>query len=230
MARWFEMRFTFVLYRCVFSLDALLCQIGFQSVSCVTSWILGTLMAVSWRTRWGAWQPQSLKNVLWGIWKVARHGHHQMSQERHAPSSHCFVYGANLSLHSEARHDCSTEHRNVHRSVPLSLSSVAEFSIATWQRIWIARWCIYIFPVVVLQRCKAGHHHTYWRWRRYHSNPCREVGTEWLCLDTTNPIWSLAVTVRTVCVKNQIWETKWICLQSEQGLRYCVCLHFVHFP
>ncbi len=47
--------------------------------------------------------------------------HHQMFLGRDAPIRHRFVYGTNLSLHSEARHDCSTEHCDVHRSV-LSLS------------------------------------------------------------------------------------------------------------
>ncbi len=38
----------------------------------------------------------------------------------------------NLSLHSEARRDCSTEHRNVHPPVlSLSLSGVAEFGTMT---------------------------------------------------------------------------------------------------
>ncbi len=59
---------------------------------------------------------------------------HQMSQRRHAPNSHCFVYCVNLLLHSEAHHDCSTEHHNIHWSVLSSLSGAAEFSTVILQR------------------------------------------------------------------------------------------------
>ncbi len=48
---------------------------------------------------------------------------------------------------------------------------------------------------------------SYWRLRRYHSNPHADRS---VMSGRTNP-------VRTVCLKDLIWETNLICLQSEQS-------------
>ncbi len=97
-------------------LDALLTQSGYQNAFCVTSWILGAWMkCLDWQD--GLLDGHRAWQMSHGTFEnLHATSHHQMSQGRHAPTSHCFVYGANFSMQSEARHDCSTEHCNVHWS------------------------------------------------------------------------------------------------------------------
>ncbi len=129
VVRWFEMQFKYDLHRCVFSPDALLAQIGYQSVFCVTSWILGAWMeGLNWKEGFCmATEPDKCPAVHYKIctppliWN--------------APSSHCFLYLAK-PLAAKWSPSC-TEHCNVyvHQSVPSpSLSGAAEFSTATWRR------------------------------------------------------------------------------------------------
>ncbi len=69
---------------------------------------------------------------------------------RHAPTSLC----PNLSLQSEARHDCSTENQNV---LFCSWFCLLWRISAPWRdstSVRIARWFIYIFPFFIC--CKAA--------------------------------------------------------------------------
>ncbi len=69
-----------------------------------------------------------------------------MSQGRHAPTSHCFVEGTNISLLREARHGGIMKHCNLHRSVlSLSLCGVAaEFGTVTWRHKWMESGMIFL--------------------------------------------------------------------------------------
>ncbi len=130
-----------------------------------------------------------------------------MSQGRHAPTA--LQMAPNLSLHSVARRDCSTEHHNVHLSVAESFwcSGVRHHDLTG---------CVPIFTLAYFHAVKLHLQHTCWRLHHYHSSPCRLVGTERWYLDTTNSVWSLAND--SVDTQSLILETKQICLQSEKSL------------
>ncbi len=70
------------------------------------------------------------------------------------------------------------KHRDVHQSVPLSLSAAVEFRVFVQQDDVSLFFRSSYFCVV-----KLHHQRMYWHWRRYHSNPRRSVGAAWWCLE-----------------------------------------------
>ncbi len=127
-----------------------------------------------------------------------------------------------LLLHSEAHLDCSIEHHNVYQPVKLrcrtplllSLSGVMEeFCNATWQHDCLKDQMnnlhFSFFP------CWKVTSPAYWRLHRYQ----QPMQISWWCPDTQIRSDHLQIQLRTVCLKNLIWETNQICLQSEQTLR-----------
>ncbi len=208
-ARWFEMRFKSFSYRCIFSPNALFVQIGYQSVSCVTWWILGALMecldaqeGCSMATDSDKCPVAHLKSYTPPlIIKCPKDGMFLILTALCGAQTSCYTVKPAMTVAQNIvmliglfRRVCRVRWTS---APPPQLSSPS---------VWIVRWCIYIFQIIVLPHCKAAHQRTYWCLRCYHSNPCREVSTVW-CLNVTNPIWSLA-NESVDSVKNQIWETK----------------------
>ncbi len=147
------------------------------------------LNGVSWQTRWGARHPQILTNVPWHIIKFACKFSSCPKEDMLPPVTVAAQWNLPRLQHGTVQ--C------------LSFCSIAE---SVWcnrvqhcdsTSVWNVRWCITIFPSVILCcsfTTRKQAYSTYWHLRCYHSNPCMLADTECWCLNATNQIWSLTNT------------------------------------
>ncbi len=181
---------------------------------------IGQLTGVSWLTRWGARWPQSLTNVPQHIGKFARH-----LSSLNVPRTTCSQQLL-LCVQSQTSH-CTVKPTMTAAWITVTFIGLfchwlclVWWSLAPWldsASVLIVKWWIFIFTIVVPPHYKAAHQCTYSRL----SLPQHPKQIGWNKVVISGFIKSesdhLQVTVRIVHVKNQIWETKRICLQSEQA-------------